>query len=132
MRTSPGERLIFSTRFSKRIFVRPMVFVAVCIAMMAVFRAIPRWADLPPEGHDALRYVSYALAALAGLALIAPLTKYFLSEFVITNKRVVIRHGLIARRSYDMLLKKIESVGVNQGLSDQVWGRVRWSLREQA
>ena len=40
-----------------------------------------------------------------------------------TNQRVIIRHGLLARTTYEMILQKIESISVNQSLADRfIWG----------
>ncbi len=42
---------------------------------------------------------------------------------MVTNQRVMIRHGFLARTSYEMILTKIESISVNQSLSDRfLWG----------
>jgi uncharacterized membrane protein YdbT with pleckstrin-like domain len=38
------------------------------------------------------------------------------SEFAVTNKRVIIKSGWIARRTVEMMLSKVESLDVNQGL----------------
>ena len=68
-------------------------------------------------------YLCGTFAALAALLLVAPFTKYFLSHFVITNQRIIIRHGFLTRTSYEMILEKIESISVNQTLSDRlIWG----------
>lgn len=45
---------------------------------------------------------------------IAPLLQRALSEFVITNRRVIIKTGFIARNTFEMNLSKIESVNVDQ------------------
>ena len=38
------------------------------------------------------------------------------AEFAVTNKRVILKAGLIRRRSIELLNNKIESISVNQGL----------------
>jgi uncharacterized membrane protein YdbT with pleckstrin-like domain len=38
------------------------------------------------------------------------------SEFAVTNKRVVLKTGFIARKAFDIQLDKIEGVIVNQGI----------------
>jgi uncharacterized membrane protein YdbT with pleckstrin-like domain len=45
---------------------------------------------------------------------IAPMLQRALSEFVITNRRIIIKTGFIARRTFEMNLSKIETVNVNQ------------------
>ncbi len=49
-----------------------------------------------------------------------PLIVQKTSEFVITNKRVIMKRGLIARATFEMNLNKIETVNVDQSL----WGRL--------
>ncbi len=114
MSLSSEEHEIYSTRFSKRLFVRPVI-LAILLLSVAWFSK-----QLVPE-HPA--YVLWPCLAVAGLLFIAPFTKYFLSHFVLTNQRVVIRHGFLTRTSYEMILEKIESIAVNQTLSDRlIWG----------
>jgi uncharacterized membrane protein YdbT with pleckstrin-like domain len=38
------------------------------------------------------------------------------AEFAVTNKRVILKAGLMRRRSIELLINKIESISVNQGL----------------
>lgn len=44
------------------------------------------------------------------------------SEFAITNKRVIIKLGIVSRRTSEMFLNKIESIVVMQGLLGRVMG----------
>lgn len=53
---------------------------------------------------------------------IVPLIEFSTSEFAITNKRVIIKVGLISRRTLEMNLSKIESVNVNQGILGRMLG----------
>jgi len=43
-----------------------------------------------------------------------------LSEFVITNRRIIIKRGFIARNSFEMNLSKIESVNVDQSVMGRI------------
>jgi uncharacterized membrane protein YdbT with pleckstrin-like domain len=45
---------------------------------------------------------------------IAPMLQRALSEFVITDRRIIIKTGFIARSTFEMNLSKIESVNVDQ------------------
>lgn len=53
---------------------------------------------------------------------IAPLIAMSTSEFAITNKRVIIKVGLIYRRTIEMNLNKIESLNVSQGILGRLLG----------
>lgn len=53
---------------------------------------------------------------------IAPLIDKWADEFAITNKRVIIKTGLISRKTVELNLNKIESVNVNQGFLGRILG----------
>ena len=42
------------------------------------------------------------------------------SEFVVTNKRLVLKQGIIRRRSVELFLSKLESVQVDQGILGRI------------
>ncbi len=51
---------------------------------------------------------------------IYPLILLKTNEFVVTNKRVIIKRGWISRKTLEMNLNKIETVNVDQS----IWGRI--------
>lgn len=53
---------------------------------------------------------------------IAPAIQQATSEFAVTTKRVIIKVGLIARRTLEMNLNKIETVNVDQGIIGRILG----------
>jgi uncharacterized membrane protein YdbT with pleckstrin-like domain len=53
---------------------------------------------------------------------IAPIIDKYTDEFVITNKRVIIKTGLISRKTFEMNHSKIESINVNQGILGRILG----------
>jgi membrane protein YdbS with pleckstrin-like domain len=57
---------------------------------------------------------------LFGLILMLPLLMAFLnyqqSEFAVTSQRVVIKIGIVRRRSLEIILNKVEGVSVDQGI----------------
>lgn len=56
------------------------------------------------------------------LLLIPAYLNYVNSEFAVTNKRVILKTGVISRRSLELNLTKIESVYVNQGMIQRILG----------
>jgi len=44
------------------------------------------------------------------------------AEFAITNKRVILKRGILKRRTAEMFLNKIESIGVDQSLVGRMLG----------
>jgi len=65
--------------------------------------------------------IFFSLRALFTL-FIAPLIDRWSDEFAITNKRVIIKTGLIRRSTIELNLSKIESVNVDQGILGRILG----------
>jgi uncharacterized membrane protein YdbT with pleckstrin-like domain len=53
---------------------------------------------------------------------IAPMLDRFSDEFAITNRRVIMKTGLISRKTLEMNLSKIESVNVDQSILGRMLG----------
>jgi uncharacterized membrane protein YdbT with pleckstrin-like domain len=54
--------------------------------------------------------------------LIGPLIATLSNEFAITNKRVIIKEGLISRRSLEIAISKVESIAVDQSILGRILG----------
>ncbi|HMD74699.1 MAG TPA: PH domain-containing protein [Steroidobacteraceae bacterium] len=63
-----------------------------------------------------------AIAVVGAVLLLPPWIRSTSSEFAVTNKRVLIKVGLIRRHSLELLLQKIEGIGVDQGILGRVLG----------
>ena len=62
-----------------------------------------------------------SLKALLTL-FIAPLVARATSEFAVTNRRVIIKVGLVSRRTVELNLEKVESIGVEQTVLGRMLG----------
>jgi uncharacterized membrane protein YdbT with pleckstrin-like domain len=69
-----------------------------------------------------LRPIGFICIILAILASISPWITYTSSEFAVTNKRVIVKAGFIRRVSLELLLTKVESISVNQGILGRIMG----------
>ena len=56
------------------------------------------------------------------LLFIPPWIRSASSEFAITNKRVLIKVGLVRRHSLELLLQKVEGIGVDQSVMGRILG----------
>ncbi len=54
------------------------------------------------------------------LFLIPALIAKVSTEMAVTNKRVIIKTGLISRRTIEMNLAKVENIGVDQGILGRI------------
>lgn len=102
----PGEKVMYEARLHWIIFSWPLVLVVIGLVMLI--------------GGRAMAVVGGLFILLgAGMGLVAA-TKYWSSEFAVTDKRVLIKVGWISRRSLETLLAKVEGIGVEQGLSERM------------
>jgi uncharacterized membrane protein YdbT with pleckstrin-like domain len=102
----PGEQVVFRTRLHLIIFFVPLVLLAISICLFVY--------GVPLAAECVL-----ALAVLWGLV---KYVDYASSEFAVTNKRVIIKVGVLRRRTVEMLNTKVEAVGVNQGILGRILG----------
>jgi uncharacterized membrane protein YdbT with pleckstrin-like domain len=99
-----GETITYRSRLHWAVFLWPIVWFVVAIWLCSV-------------GGDSAPILGTLLLLLIALpmlfdAFVARRT----SEFAVTNKRVLIKIGVIRRHSLETLLNKIESIGVDQGI----------------
>ena len=77
------------------------------------------------EGEAAV-LVSGLLVFIAGLGSfvlgVQGLVIVFTKKYVLTDKRVMLRSGVVGRRSHELLLTKIESIYVEQDLLGRLFG----------
>jgi len=65
--------------------------------------------------------IFFSLRAIFTL-FIAPSLDRYTDEFAVTNKRVIVKTGLISRKTLEMNLSKIESVNVAQSIFGRLLG----------
>lgn len=75
-------------------------------------------AALFSSAKDSGAMIGFGLAMLVIAALFfgLGLLRMRTVEFAITNKRLILKYGLIQRRTAEMFLQKIESIGIDQDI----------------
>jgi uncharacterized membrane protein YdbT with pleckstrin-like domain len=123
----PNENVLFSARIHPAIFL-PSIFsfllsLAVCIyafslaGQQGLTSSTPSSASIFSGIILCFSGIFFLYSILLGLqALIVMLT----TEFAVTNRRVIAKTGFIRRHTLEMLLLKIESVAVQQGILGRI------------
>jgi uncharacterized membrane protein YdbT with pleckstrin-like domain len=101
-----GEQIIYRARLHWIIFGASIVMVVLGLALAIILQATQ---------HD-YWYLGMALVGIGLLVAIGPAIRYLSSEFAVTDKRVLAKHGFIERESIETLLSKVEAIGVDQGI----------------
>lgn len=63
-----------------------------------------------------------ALLVLAAICILSGIVKRSATEMVVTNKRVVLKVGFVTRDTFELLLQKVESIGVKETVMGRILG----------
>ena len=105
-----GETVKFRTRLHWSLYAPSVLLtllVCVPVAVLLSMNLLAIWAPAP--------------IALGVVFILGAHIRRQSSEFAVTNKRVVIKLGVMTTRSLELLLPKVEGIAVNQGLGGKLW-----------
>jgi uncharacterized membrane protein YdbT with pleckstrin-like domain len=91
-------------------------------AVFFVFSLIALSYGFGPEGQTVFTAIGIGLLVIGLVPLVKVLIERRAAELAVTNKRVIFKTGVIRRRTAEMFLSKIESVGADQTLPGRLLG----------
>jgi uncharacterized membrane protein YdbT with pleckstrin-like domain len=112
----PGERILLTARQHRVVLLRPFALTPIAVLVVLVALLL-----LPLHGELRL---FFALAALLLGLLILNLYywRWRAQEYVITDQRVILNEGILARFSRSIAIDRIQDLTVYQGLWGRTWG----------
>lgn len=125
----PGEKIIYKTNLHWAIALWSLIgciFTTVMLALLVVFFifvVLPQ-ATAPNAWIILLIIVFFVgLVVLVGWAgFIRVVVSFLTTEFGLTNRRVLVKMGLLRRRSLEIVLTQVEGVSVDQSLFGRILG----------
>jgi len=104
----PDERVLYKTRLHWVLYLKAMLLTLVGIVLAIVLTQVvdPPWAW----------YVGVGVAVVGMLWWLVRWIELRTSEFAVTSMRLIFKVGLVARYTTELLLAKVESISVTQGL----------------
>lgn len=108
----PNEHVVYKTRLHWVLFVKPVLLMLAGIVLAVVLRQVaePPWL-----------WMIGAAIFVAGVGWwLVHYIEVMTSEFAVTSSRLILKVGLISRYTTELLLTKVESIGVQQGLTGRV------------
>jgi len=100
-----GERIVYRGRLHRVIFLKASIILLVALA---AFIFLPH--------DDAWIILAVVILAAGAVAAISAAITWYTSEFILTNKRITMRVGLIHSHSVEILLTKVEAMTVDQDI----------------
>jgi uncharacterized membrane protein YdbT with pleckstrin-like domain len=108
-----NESVLFRTRLHWIIFIWPILFlIATCVLFYFGFFST----------HSGFLYAGEVLLVITFIVFLSKYIVYRSSEFAVTNKRVIIKVGVVQQRTLELLLTKVEAIAVTQSLLGQMFG----------
>lgn len=114
-----GESIQYRAPLHWKVSLGPVVLA---IVLMALATLAFLQAASYPDATIALRIIGGILLAFAVSRLIVVWIRTSSAEFVVTNKRVILKTGFIRNKTAEMFLAKVESVGVDQTVLGRMLG----------
>ncbi len=106
-----GERVVYRTRLHWLVFAMPILFTVVVLLPAA-------WFLFNSSGQP----FAWVPLVITFLVLLPAFIKRQSSDFAVTNKRVMMKSGVMTTRSVELLLNKIEAIAVDQSLAGRMFG----------
>ena len=126
----PGETLLYETRHHWMVLIGPLLMALVFVAVAAglLVEAVEAKngsgmvAGASAEAMHGMEFVAIALLAAAIGTLAYGVAKRNATEMAVTDRRVLIKTGMGNRRTRDLMLSRVESIGVEETFFGRMLG----------
>jgi uncharacterized membrane protein YdbT with pleckstrin-like domain len=109
----PGEEVVYETGLHWSVLFWP-VTLGVIVAAGGVVCLLQKDTDF--------LYAGAALLVVALVIVAVAMVKRTAVEMAVTNRRVIIKTGLASRRSLEIMLAKVESIGIEESAIGRMFG----------
>jgi len=121
----PGEKLVYQTRLHWIVMLGHILFALFILALpgaiLLYYERRPQPGTAAQNQHLMLGGAGVLLVS-AMVVIIAGSIRRNATEMAVTTRRVVIKTGLAARKTIEMLLNKVESIEVSETASGRMLG----------
>jgi uncharacterized membrane protein YdbT with pleckstrin-like domain len=120
---NPGESVLYSTHLHWIVLIRSIladtVFSVAGVGLL--FWGIAGKHTERGEAQAA-EIAGFPLLLIGGIILAIAIVRRNATEMAVTNKRIIIKVGFLTKRTLELFLTKVESVGVEQTLTGRIFG----------
>jgi uncharacterized membrane protein YdbT with pleckstrin-like domain len=116
-----GETVVYHARLHWVLFLKPLLLSLIFVAIAAALFYFA--SDSIDSGNTLLmQRIGGVLILLAIIPIVVGVFRRSAREYAVTNKRVIMQIGTVQRKTEEMFLNKIESVGVDQTVTGRMLG----------
>lgn len=115
----PNEQVVYRAHLHWFYFLRPLLWFAFAFFLFRTGMSMN--ASERDAGLGAI--ILGVFVVLAGMvSAISHAITYQTSEFAVTNRRVIMKQGFIRRKTMELMLGKVDSLAVDQGIVGRIFG----------
>ncbi|GHV39221.1 membrane protein [Bacteroidia bacterium] len=107
----PGEEIKYVAKLHFFLFVQPVILLLIGALL----------ASSPKEISAMTHYAGLLILFFGLVSLVQRLLVKIGSSYAVTNKRVVLKTGIISRRSVDLILAKCEGLHIRQSVLGRIF-----------
>jgi uncharacterized membrane protein YdbT with pleckstrin-like domain len=119
----PGETVVYQTRLHWIVMLRHLLLglllLAVSGALLSYLLHRPRFGN---TGQHLAEGGAVTLLVCGIVAVLAGVVRRRATEMAVTTRRVVVKQGLMSRKTIEMLLNKIETIEVSEPMVGRMLG----------
>jgi uncharacterized membrane protein YdbT with pleckstrin-like domain len=119
-----GERVVYTTRLHWVVLIRPVLLGLLCglpgVALLVYSGAGSTTSS--SAAHQAMMAGGLVLIVIGLLFVIHGIVKRNATRMTVTNMRVIAKIGIAARRTIELLLSRVESIGVEESVMGRMLG----------
>ena len=118
-----GEKVVYSTRLHWIVLVPAVLLCALFgVPGVALLVASANRSGDSRASVQSLTIGGAALLVIAAVILVRGILTRNAVQMAVTNKRVIAKVGVVTRRTIDLLLSRVESVGIEEGVMGRMLG----------
>jgi len=120
----PGETVIYQTRLHWIVMLGQIILGSLLFALPGLLLLYYAFSHTELEVNSVHLMQAGGVALLVGglITIVVGSVKRNATEMAVTNRRVVIKTGLAARKTIEMLLNKVESIEVSETTFGRMFG----------
>jgi uncharacterized membrane protein YdbT with pleckstrin-like domain len=118
-----GETVVYTTRLHWIVLIWPIV-LGLLFGVPGLTLLVRAFAGLTVRGgaSSLMVPVGFLLLIVAGVCIGLGILKRNATEMAVTDKRLVVKVGVASRRTLELLLSKVESIGVEESVTGRILG----------
>ncbi len=118
-----GETIVYETRLHWIVLIAPVLLgLLFGLTGVGMFVLAARATGDKSAAHEPMNILGAAFLVVALVFIVRGILVRNATEMTVTNKRVFVKVGLAARRTIELLLSRVESIGVEESVMGRMLG----------